>query len=318
MNKRVLVIAGGLSAERDVSVRSGRRIAEDLREAGFDGVVADIDAALIGALQDDPPACAIPLVHGAAGEDGSLQEVLQSFGVGFVGSDADGCRRTFDKAVASALMREVGVHSPACVALPQSMFRDLGAPALLGSVCEQLGLPLVVKPNRGGSALGVTIVTSPEELPAAMVAAFAYSDVVLIQRHVSGTEIAVAVIEVGEAVALPVVEIVPDSGIYDYAARYTAGSTEFFVPARLEGAVLQAAQDVALKVHSTLGLRDWSRSDLIVDSEGTVWFLEANVAPGMTETSLVPQAVLASDFTMGELLGELVEQAAARAATIAT
>lgn len=313
MNDRVVVIAGGLSPERDVSLRSGRRVAEELRSAGFDAQVSDIDAHLLAQLRDDPPACAIPLVHGAAGEDGSLQEVLTALRVPFVGSNASGCRRAFDKAVAGSLLEQAGVHFPAAVALPQSMFRDLGATALLDAIVEQLGLPLVTKPNRGGSALGVTVVNDAGQLPSAMVAAFAYGDVVLIQRHVSGTEIAVSVADLDDGLtALPPVEIVPDSGLYDYSARYTAGTTEFFVPARLPDSVIEAACQTALTAHCALGLGDWSRSDLIVDSQGVPWFLEVNTAPGMTETSLYPQAVAASEFSMGELLSALVGRAAGR------
>jgi D-alanine-D-alanine ligase len=313
MSERVVVLAGGLSPERDVSLRSGRRVAEELRDAGFDTEVRDVDSSLIASLRENPPTCAIPLVHGAAGEDGSLQEVLRALEVPFVGSNADGCRRSFDKAVAGALLAEVGVHFPQSVALPQSMFRDLGAGPLLAALTRQLGMPLVVKPNRGGSALGVTVVRESQELPAAMVGAFAYGDVVLIQQHVAGTELAVAVAERGDSTtALPAVEIVPDSGLYDFSARYTAGTTEFFVPARLTADVLAAAADLALTAHKVLGLRDWSRTDMIVDAEGNPWFLEVNVAPGMTETSLYPQAVAASEFGMDSLLTGLVTRAASR------
>ena len=313
MSERVVIIAGGLSPERDVSLRSGRRVAEDLRSVGYEAEVRDIDAKLLASLRDDPPACAIPLVHGAAGEDGSLQEVLQALKIAYVGSDDDACRRSFDKAVAGALVEDRGLNFPQAVALPQSMFRDLGAGVLLETLTARLGLPLVVKPNRGGSALGLTVVTRPEELPAAMVGAFAYGDMVLIQHYVTGTEVAVAVVETDEGpIALPPVEIVPDSGLYDYAARYTAGTTEFFVPARLSDDVLAAACKTATDAHRILGLRDWSRSDLIIDSEGQPWFLEVNVAPGMTETSLFPQAVHAVGDGMGDVLSRLVKRAAAR------
>lgn len=313
MTERVVIIAGGLSPERDVSLRSGRRIAEDLRSAGVAAEVHDIDANLLVNLRDDPPTCAIPLVHGAAGEDGSLQEVLQALNIPYVGSDDDACRRSFDKAVAGALIEDGGLHFPAAVALPQSMFRDLGAAVLLEAITAQLGLPVVVKPNRGGSALGLTIVREPQDLPAAMVGAFAYGDVVLIQRYVAGTEVAVAIVDTPEgALALPPIEIVPDSGLYDFAARYTAGTTEFFVPARLPHDVLLAVSETALAAHRILGLRDWSRSDLMVDDDGIPWFLEVNVAPGMTETSLYPQAVAAIGDKLGELAARLVKRAADR------
>lgn len=313
MNDRVVVIAGGLSPERDVSLRSGRRVAEDLRDAGFQAEVRDIDATLLTDLQNDPPACAFPLVHGVAGEDGSLQEVLQAINIPFVGSDATSCRRSFDKAIAGSLVSAAGIGIPNAIALPQAMFRDLGAGGLLNAITEKVGLPLIIKPNRGGSALGVSVVHDPADLPAAMVGAFAYGDVVLIQRFIVGTEIAVGVYDIGDGpVALPATEIVPDSGLYDYTARYTAGTTEFFTPARLDDRLLEAAAETAVTAHRVLGLRDWSRSDLVVDPDGKVWFLEVNVAPGMTETSLYPQEVAASDTSIGDLLTALVKRASTR------
>ncbi len=313
MSERVVVLAGGLSPERDVSIRSGRRVAQELRDVGIDAQVCDVDAALLPALAADPPSCVIPLVHGAAGEDGALQDILAVIGIAFVGSDADACRRSFDKSIASALVGEAGVSVPESVALPQGMFRELGANRVLDALVARLGLPLVVKPTRGGSALGVAVVQDRHEFPAAMVGAFAYGDTVLVQRFVSGVEVAVGVIESAESVrALPVVEIVPDSGLYDYTARYTAGTTEFFVPARLRDDVLAAAQATAVTAHAVLRLRDWSRSDLIVDSDGTVWFLEVNVAPGMTETSLVPQAITADGGRMGDVMASLVRCATLR------
>ena len=313
MNDRVVVIAGGLSPERDVSLRSGRRVAEDLRKAGFDAQVKDIDANLLADLLSDPPACAFPLVHGVAGEDGSLQEVLQAINLPFVGSDAHSCRRSFDKAIAGSLVSGAGISVPKSIALPQAMFRDLGAGGLLEAITEQIGLPLIIKPNRGGSALGVSVVREAAELPAAMVGAFAYGEVVLIQRYIVGTEIAVGVFDDGEGpTALPATEIVPDSGLYDYTARYTAGTTEFFTPARLPHNVLEAAAETAVTAHRVLGLRDWSRSDLVVDADSQVWFLEVNVAPGMTETSLYPQEIAASSVSITEVLAALVKRAVAR------
>jgi len=312
----VLVLAGGLSAERDVSLRSGRRVAEALRaeRPEWEVQVADVDANLLTHLRDHRPDCIIPLLHGAAGEDGALRDVVQSLAIPFVGSTAAASRLAFDKPVASQLVRDAGLRTPDCVAMPQSTFRELGAAGVLEAVVERIGLPMVVKPAKGGSALGASIVHTAADLPAAMVGAFAYGDVVIMEQFIAGTEIAVGVFERDEdLLALPAVEIVPPGELYDYAARYTAGTTEFFCPARLTEEQEQAAQAMALNVHVLLGLRDWSRTDLIVDAEGQPWFLEVNVAPGMTETSLVPQALSAADVTLGSLMAELAESAVGRA-----
>ncbi|MBU6311690.1 MAG: D-alanine--D-alanine ligase [Actinomycetales bacterium] len=312
---QVMVLAGGLSAERDVSLRSGRRVAEALRSARPDWEVheRDVDAMLLSSLADNAPDCVVPLLHGAAGEDGAVRDVLECLGLPYVGSRPNACRLSFDKAVAKTLVRRAGVATPEWVALPHATFRELGAPAVMAALERGLGFPLVVKPTRGGSALGVSVVRTPDELPAAMVGAFAYGDVALLERFVEGTEVAVGVIETTDGpVALPAVEIVPDGGLYDYSARYTAGTTQFYAPARLDDAIAAAAAEAALTVHRTLGLRDWSRSDLIVSADGTVNFLEVNVAPGMTETSLVPQALIAAGIDMGAQMAALVDRAIAR------
>lgn len=312
---QVLVLAGGLSAERDVSLRSGRRVAEALRTARPDWQVLerDVDAALLPELAADAPDCVVPLLHGSAGEDGAVRDVLECLGLPYVGSRAAACRLAFDKPVAKTLLRRAGVATPEAVALPHATFRELGAPGVMSALERGIGLPLVVKPARGGSALGVSIVRAAAELPAAMVGAFAYGDVAMLERFIGGTEVAIGVVETSDGpVVLPAVEIVPDGGFYDYAARYTAGTTVFHVPARLDSAIAQAAAEAALTAHATLGLRDWSRSDLIIDTEGTPWFLEVNVAPGMTETSLVPQALAAAGIDMGAQMAALVERAIAR------
>ncbi len=315
MSTRVVVLAGGLSAERDVSLRSGRRVAEALRVAApeFEVSEADVDSALLDGFRADPPACVIPLLHGAAGEDGSLRDVLESLGIPFVGSMGDACRLAFDKPIAKSLLTGLGINTPVSVALPHSTFRELGAQPVLNAVISRIGLPLIVKPTKGGSALGASVVRTAAEFPSAMVGAFAYGEVALMEHFVEGTEVSVCVYDTPDGpIALPPVEIVPPAGIYDYNARYTAGTTEFFVPARLESDIAEAVAAVALEAHSGLGLRDWSRTDLIVDASGTPWFLELNVAPGMTETSLFPQALSEAGVGLGELARDLVLNAIAR------
>lgn len=311
----VLVLAGGLSAERDVSLRSGRRVAEALRSERPDWEVtlADVDAELLTLLTEHRPDCIVPLLHGAAGEDGALRDVIESLGIPFVGTSAAASRLAFDKPVAKQLVAAAGLSTPESVAIPQTTFRELGAAGVLAAVVDRLGLPIVVKPTKGGSALGASIVHDAADLPAAMVGAFAYADTVLMEQYVDGTEVAVGVFERdGELLALSGVEIVPEGELYDYAARYTAGTTEFFCPARLDDETEMRAQAMALNVHVLLGLRDWSRTDLIVDRQGQVWFLEVNVAPGMTETSLVPQALSAAEVTLGSLMADLVEASTSR------
>jgi D-alanine-D-alanine ligase len=303
----VVVLAGGLCPEREVSIASGRRVVDALLDNGTPAQLCDIDATLLHRLADDPPSAVVPLLHGAPGEDGSLREVLQSLGVPYVGSRPGACRIAFDKPVAKALAEQAGLATPESMVLTQATFRELGAEQVLAAVVRRLGLPLLVKPARGGSSLGASVVTTAEGLPAAMVASYAYGPVALVERFVAGTEVALAVLDTGEGPrALPPVEVRPDGGFYDYAARYTPGATEFVVPADLPVGVREAAQRAAVTAHRTLGLAHWSRTDMIVDSSGTPWFLEVNVAPGMTSTSTYPQALDAAGLDLGAVVGELV------------
>jgi D-alanine-D-alanine ligase len=199
------------------------------------------------------------------------------------------------------------------VALPHEAFRELGAAAVMEAIVATIGLPLIVKPAKSGSALGCTVVRASEALPGAMVNAYAYGETALVEQLIVGAEVAVPVIDIGDGPrALPVVSIEPDGGVYDYTARYTAGSTEFVVPAKLSDDLAAECARVAIAAHEALGLRDLSRSDLMIDAEGTVWFLEVNVAPGLTETSTVPLAVQAAGLDLGRLMADLVRTATTR------
>jgi D-alanine-D-alanine ligase len=304
----VTILAGGLSHERDVSLRSGRRVAESLRAAGLEVSVHDVDADLLRFLDQHRPDVVWPLLHGASGEDGSVRDVLELVGIPYVGTGPRECRAAWSKPVAKSVAIGAGLTTPEYVTLPQSLFRELGAQPVLDAVVARLGLPLVVKPTQGGSALGVTLVETADQLPRAMVDCFAYGNVALIERAVRGTELAVSVVDLGDGPrALPPVEVVTD-GPYDYDARYNPGRTEYFAPARLDDVAAATVQDVAVRAHQALGLRDLSRTDVILDDAGVAHFLEVNVAPGMTETSLFPQAARAAGLDLSELYLAVVRQ----------
>jgi D-alanine-D-alanine ligase len=310
---RVLVLAGGLSYERDVSLRSGRRVLDALRGAGLQAELRDADVALLPALQADPPDAVVIALHGATGEDGSLRGVLDLCGVPYVGCDARASRLAWDKPSAKAMLREAGIPTPDWVALPHDRFSELGAVAVLDRIAGRLGLPLMVKPAQGGSGLGASVVRDAASLPAAMVGCFSYHSTALVEQYVPGMDVAVSVVDLGDGPqALPAVEIVPRDGVYDYAARYTAGLTTWHTPARLAPAVAARVAETALAAHEALGLRDLSRVDLIVDADGNPHVLEVNVSPGMTETSLLPLAVQAEGMDFGKLLATLVGRAVAR------
>lgn len=310
--RTVAVLAGGLSHERQVSVRSGRRIAADLRDTGAVVAEWDSDADLLDRLRDERPEAVVVALHGGDGENGSVQTVLEILGVPFVGTDSRACRQAWDKPTAKAELVRAGLCTPDWVVLPHAIFRELGARAVLDAIVSRLGLPLIVKPDQGGSALGTQLVHDAAELPAAMVDCLAYGSAVLVERFISGTEVAVSVCADPNLRALPVVEISPRSGVYDYAARYTPGATTFHCPARLAPEVLAAAQQAALDAHRALGLRDLSRTDAIVSPDGVVHVLEVNVCPGLTDTSLLPTAVGAAGEHLGQLFSDLIDEAIRR------
>jgi D-alanine-D-alanine ligase len=313
MSLRAVVLAGGLSHEREVSLKSGRRVLDALRTAGVEAELRDADTSLLPALTADPPDAVVIALHGATGEDGSLRGVLDLCGVPYVGGDARSARLAWDKPSAKTVLREHGVPTPDWVALPHDRFSELGAVAVLERIVDRLGTPLMVKPAQGGSGLGAAVVPDPQGLPAAMVGCFAYDTTALVERYVAGMDVAVTVIDLGDGPqALPAVEIVPDGGVYDYAARYTAGLTTWHTPARLDPKVSDVVAETALQAHRGLGLRDLSRVDLIVDETGDPHVLEVTVAPGMTETSLLPMAVQAAGLDLGEVFARLVARASAR------
>jgi D-alanine-D-alanine ligase len=273
----VFVLAGGISHERDVSLRSGRRLADALSGQGWRVDVLEPDAALLPRI---------------------------------VGSDHRAARLAWDKPTAKTLVANAGGVTPFGIALSRDTFRELGAPAVLDVVKASLPLPVVVKPARGGSAQGVTIVRDAEALSRAMVEAYTYGDDALIEHYVPGVEVAVGVVQTADGVkALPAVEIAPVSGDYDYEARYNAGETRFYTPARLDAEAAAAAETLALLAHRSLGLRHLSRVDMIIAEDGTAWFLEANVFPGLTETSTVPQAIRSTGADLGALYANIARAA---------
>ena len=304
----VAVLAGGLSLERDVSLRSGRRVATALAERGFAVRRLDLDPQLLGELLRDPPDLVFLALHGSSGEDGGIQRLLELFDVTYTGSDPLASSLAWDKPVCKGLLQRAGLDTPRWVTLGSDSVRDFGAGPALERVAARLGQPLVVKPSQGGASMGVRVVHDERDLAAALVAAFSYHDVVLAESLVEGTEVAVSVVA---DEALPPVEIVPTVGRYDFAARYTSGGAQLYAPARLPDEVLQRCRDVALHAYRVVGCRHLARVDMIVDDRGRPFVLELDTCPGLTDTSLLPAAVSAS----GSSLPAVIERVARLALT---
>lgn len=309
---RVAVLAGGRTAERDVSLRSGHRVMGALAELGHDAWLIDpVEEPLATSLSERTPDLVWLSLHGKDGEGGMVQRLLDLLGLVYTGATAFGCEIAFDKVLAKDVLHGAGVPTPAWVAIEGSALRDLGAGTALDLAIERTGLPCVVKPSRSGSALGVGTVERADQLPAALLAALSFSDAALVETKIVGTEVAASL--TGTPLEeLPLVEIAPKAGVYDYAARYTAGATDYFAPARIDAETTAAVRKAAASAADALRLRDLARVDVMVDHEGQPWVLEANVSPGMTETSLLPMAAHAAGMSLADVCDRIIRSATER------
>ena len=310
---RIALLKGGRSLERQVSLRSGARVQDALERLGHDVTAIDVGADLVQRLRAADPELAFIALHGRDGEDGTIQELLEAMGVAYTGSGVSACIRAADKVLAKHAMRDQGIPTPDFYAFSETAFRSLGAAEALPVIEERLRFPIVVKPAAQGSALGIKFASSAAAVPQALVAAFSYDRKVLLERYVSGRDLAVSILEEdGRPRPLPVVEAVPEQEpFYDFEARYEIGRTKFVCPAALDDAISARAAELALEVYSLLGCAGFARVDLMLDSEdGELYVLEADTVPGLTETSLLPQAADADGIGFDELIERVVAAAA--------
>jgi D-alanine-D-alanine ligase len=304
---RVAVLKGGRSLERQVSLRSGARVEDALKRLDHDVVAIDVALDLIRRLRETAPDVAFIAMHGRDGEDGTVQELLEILGIPYTGSGVLACSRATDKVLAKHLMVEAGIPTPEFFAFNETAFRELGAAEALPAIEERLDFPIVVKPSSQGSALGIKFARSAADVPAALVAAFSYDSRVLLERYVDGRDLAVSILD-GEP--LPVVEAVPrDEEFYDFEARYEIGRTDFVCPAELPDGLTELAQDLAVRTYRLLGCSAFARVDLMLGAADDLTVLEANPIPGLTETSLLPQAAEAAGISFDELVGRILELA---------
>jgi D-alanine-D-alanine ligase len=313
---RVAVLKGGRSLERQVSLRSGARVENALERLGHDVVPVDVGADLFACLRQAAPDAAWLALHGRDGEDGTVQEILEILGIPHTGPGVLACMRCWDKVLTKHLLVEAGIPTPAFFSFTETAFRELGAADILPVIEERLSFPIVVKPARQGSALGIRFARTAGDVPAALVAAFSYDGAVVLERHVAGRDLAVSVLDgLDGPEALPVVEAVPrEENFYDFEARYEIGRTTFSCPADLPPEVAERARELALRVYALLGCEGFGRVDLMLDSaSGALVVLEANAIPGLTETSLLPQAAEAAGIPFDGLVGRILDLALERA-----
>ncbi|HEU4599591.1 MAG TPA: D-alanine--D-alanine ligase [Solirubrobacterales bacterium] len=303
---RVAVLKGGRSLERGVSLRSGARVEDALERLGHEALPIDAGGDLVKRLSEQRPDVVFVAMHGPGGEDGTVQELLEILGLPFTGPGVAACARCIDKVLAKHELRAAGVPTPDWFAFNETAFRELGAADALGELEQRLGFPLVVKPSRGGSALGIKFAGSWFEVPEALVSAFSYDERVLLERFVEGRELAVSVLG---SEPLPVVEAIPGDGDrYDFEARYEIGRTEFACPADLAEHEASAVREAALGAYEAIGCSGFSRVDLILAEDGPQ-VLEVNAIPGLTDTSLLPQAAEAAGMSFEQLVGRMLDLA---------
>jgi D-alanine-D-alanine ligase len=307
---RVAVLKGGRSLERQVSLRSGARVEDALAALGHDVVSLDVGASLVRDLKSARPDVAFIALHGAGGEDGTAQELLEILGIPHTGPPVAACVLAADKVAAKHALHGAGVPTPDWVAFNATAFRELGAGDALEEIEARLGFPLVVKPARGGSALGVRFAGAAADIPAALLAAFSYDDRVLLERHVAGRELTVGVLG-GEP--LPIVEVRPrDEDRFNYEARYEIGRTDYLCPAELDPALAEATREAAVATWTALGCEGFARVDLMA-GDGGPEVIEVNAVPGLTDTSLFPLAAEAAGLSFEAACERIVELAMRRA-----
>ncbi len=307
---RAAVLAGGRSLERQISLRSGARVEDALRSLGHDVIQLDPGADLVRRLKDERPEVAFIALHGPGGEDGTVQELLEILAIPYTGPGVAACVRCMDKIVAKHEIRTAGVPTPDWVAFNATAFRELGAADALEEIEARLGFPLVVKPASQGSSLGVEFAGSRDDVPAALVAAFSYDDRVLFERYVKGRELAVGILGTD---ALPIVEAIPkQEDFFNFEARYEIGRTTYVCPAELSEPEAQAVQDAARRTYEALGCAGFARVDLMLAEDGEPQVLEVNAIPGLTDTSLFPQAAEAAGLSFEDMVDRIVALALER------
>lgn len=307
---KVALLEGGRSLERGVSLRSAARVRDALVRLGHEVTALDADSALVTNLRGLSPDVAFIALHGNEGEDGTVQELLGLLGIPYTGSGPEACARTVDKSLAKGVLRAAGLPTPDSVTLDGSSVRELGAASALPEIGDRLGWPFVVKPARGGSALGVNRALSAEDAPAKILAALSYDDRVLLESCIEGRDLAVTTIGSGDELAvMPPVEAVPQGENYDFEARYEIGATGFECPAPIGDQATELVCDLARQAVGAVGCSGVTRVDMLLDSAGQPWIIELDTVPGMTQTSLVPLSAEAGGIGFDELVARMLELA---------
>jgi len=296
MSTKIAVLMGGPSSEREVSLSSGKAMFAASAALGYDAISVEFKDDILSHL-DTLKSVDIVLIalHGGIGENGRIQGMFESLGIRYTGSDALSSAICMDKHISKLLAEDVGIATPRWkrIRKGQSIYKN------------EFDYPFVVKPNSEGSTIGLTIVHNENDYDSAVEEAFKYDDEILIEEFISGKEITVSIVDED---VLPIIEIRPEHGLYDYECKYTKGMTEYICPAELNEDLTKRIKQTAFEVYKLLKCRHYGRVDLRLDNNNQHWFLELNTLPGMTDTSLVPKAAKATGISFEQLIGKIIKQ----------
>jgi D-alanine-D-alanine ligase len=299
-NKKIGVLLGGLSSEREVSIASGTAVLKALQEKGYHAVAIDVGRDVAEKLREQNVEAAFIALHGKFGEDGAIQGLLEIMGIPYTGSGILASALGMNKTVSKQVFRSRGL-----LVGPYEVIYA-GNADTAHSIVSQLRYPVVVKPHAEGSSVGVSLVFKKEDVTPALELALKYSDEVLIEKFIKGKEVQVGIL--GDR-ALGAIEIVPKRTFYDYAAKYEEGMSEHFFPARIDDAAYQRTLEAGLAAHLAIGCRGYSRVDFIIDESGAPYILEVNTLPGMTATSLLPEIAKGVGTSFPDLVEEILRLA---------
>nr|WP_238134175.1 D-alanine--D-alanine ligase [Calderihabitans maritimus] len=303
------VLLGGLSAEREVSLKTGEAVYEALKSKGYNAVKVDVDRQVVEKLKKINPDVAFIALHGKFGEDGTVQGVLEMLGIPYTGSGVLASAVAMNKIATKKILCFEKIPTPPFMVVDSIMREKLDEKTLQKQIISKINLPLVIKAPSQGSTIGVYFVKKEEELLPSLKEAFRFDEEILIERFIEGTEVTASVLGNKDLIALPLIEIVSHTGVYDYEAKYTPGLSEHIIPARIPPETDLAVKNLALKTYRTIGCRGLARVDFIIDRQGKPYVLEVNTIPGMTATSLFPDAARAAGIEFPDLIHKLVELA---------
>ncbi|MDI6689951.1 MAG: D-alanine--D-alanine ligase [Actinomycetota bacterium] len=305
---KVAVLMGGRSAEREISIMTGEEIYKALVQKGYPAVKVYLDENVVENLKRERVDVVFIALHGRYGEDGTVQGMLEILGLPYTGSGVLASALGINKIMAKRIFKASGVNTADFCTISQEEYKKDPA-SVREKLIGEISFPMVIKPAREGSTIGLSVVQKADQLHAALQDAFGYDEQLLVEKFIEGTEVTVGILGDKDPEALPTLEVISKKGIYDYQAKYTPGMSEHIIPARIPPEHQRAVQEMALKAHKALGCRGFSRVDTIVTREGIPYILEVNTIPGMTSLSLFPDAARAAGIPFPDLVSKIVEMA---------